>query len=220
MAQEFIVGRTAQSPVKISDEKSGVSMSHVKITVKDNGLWELQDLGSGNGTYVKDDNGNFQRVFSKIINEHSVIRLGQEGHSSFVFMAHRVLEQDTASYAYEFQRLRKLLKRQIEDEEQMEKRNARNMQIVKLASPIALGLCVAAQFGIPGLQDRADLNLWISRIAMGAAPVAVGAFFGIDSKGVKALKQRRQKLLTCPKCGYPLSDFDIHNMQCSRCKAK
>ena len=168
---------------------------------------------------MKDKNGNFQRVFKKIISENSIIRLGQEGHDSFVFTAHRAIATDL-SYAYEFKQLRKQLKSIIDEEVILERKNQRNMKIVKAASPIALGLCVLAQYGIPGLKEKADLNLWISRIAMGAAPVVIGAFFGIDTQSVKALKQKKAKVLTCPQCGYPISEFDIQNMQCSRCKAK
>lgn len=94
------------------------------------------------------------------------------------------------------------------------------MNIVKASAPLALGLCIAAQYIIPGLKNNSDANLWISRIAMAVAPVAIGMFFGIDTKSIKALKQKRQRVLTCPKCGYPVSEFDINNMQCSRCKAK
>lgn len=219
MAQEYIIGRTSESPVKVPDEKVAVSGNHVKITITENGTWELEDLNSANGTFVKDKNGNFQRVFKKIINENSIIRLGQEGHDSFVLTAHRVVASDS-SFAYEFKQLRKQLKAIAEEEELLECKNQRNMKIVKAASPIALGLCVLAQYGIPGLKEKADLNLWISRIAMGVAPVVIGAFFGIDSRAIKSLKQKRMKVLTCPKCGYPISEFDIQNMQCSRCKAK
>lgn len=219
MSKEFLIGRAADSPITIPADKVGVSGSHVKISIDENGRWEVEDLNSANGTYVRDEDGNFQRVFKKKIDEDSIIRLGQGGHNSFVFMAHRVIAQDN-SYEYEFRKLRNLLKCQMEEEEALELRNARNMKIVKAASPLAMGLCVVAQYAIPGLKDDANLNLWISRGAMALAPVVIGMFFGIDAHAVKSLKQKRIRLLTCPKCGYPVSEFDIQNMQCSRCKAK
>ena len=219
MEREYIIGRTADSPIKVPADKIGVSGAHAKISIHDNGTWQLEDLESANGTFLKDSTGNFQRVYKKVINENSIIRLGQEGHDSFIFTAHRVVATDS-SFVYEFKQLRKQLKSIIEEEEILERKNQRNMKIVKAASPIALALCVLAQYGIPELKEKSDLNLWISRIAMGAAPVVIGAFFGIDMQAVKALKQKRAKLLTCPQCGYPISEFDIQNMQCSRCKAK
>ncbi len=216
---EFIIGRSPSSSLVVPAEKEKVSGSHAKIIVDDSGEWELMDLGSGNGTYVKDANGDFKRIDRRKIKEYTVIRLGKEGHDSFTFTAHRVLDPD-ASYEYEFRSLRKLLKLQIKEEEALEERNARNMKIVKAASPIAMGLCILAQYAIPGMKDDVNLNLWLSRGAMALAPVVIGVFFGIDTRGAKALRKKRLKVLTCPKCGYPVSEFDIQNMQCSRCKAK
>ena len=219
MPQEYIIGRSPSSPIPIPSNKTFVSGNHVKITIGDDGRWEIEDLDSPNGTYVKDINGDFKRVNKKLIDENSVIRLGQEGHGSFQFMAHRVLA-DSPSFEYEFNHLKKLLQQQIVEEQALESKNARNMKIVKAASPIALIFCVAAQYTIPGLKDDSNANLWISRVAMAVAPWAIGIFFGIDMSGARELKKKRQKLLTCPSCGFPLSDYDIHNMQCSRCKAK
>ena len=219
MAKEFIIGSAASSAIPVPATARGVSGQHVKITVSDHGRWQLEDLDSANGTYIKDFNGDFQRVFNKVIDENTNIRLGPEGHSSYTFMAHRALGEGD-DYAYEFKQLKKRLSEQEQLEAEVEARNARNMKVVKAASPIAMGLCIAAQYCIPGLKSDANLNLWISRGAMAIAPLAIGMFFGIDTKAVKQLKQRRVKVMTCPKCGYPISEFDIHNMQCTRCKAK
>ncbi len=217
--KEYIVGRAPSSVIAVPADKNGVSGEHVRISISDSGKWEVEDLGSANGTFFKDENGVYQRVYKKVIDENTMLRLGQEGHNSFIFMAHRVVAPDS-SYNYEFKQLRKILKKQIEEEDALETRNARNMQIVKLAAPIALVFCVVAQFTIPGLKDDANLNLWISRGAMAIAPVVIGMFFGIDTRKVKALKQKRLRMLTCPKCGYPISETDVHQMACSRCKAK
>lgn len=219
MSQEYIIGRKSDSAVAVPADKLGVSSEHCKITVDDNGNWSLTDLKSANGTFIRDENGNFQRVYTKSIGRNTVIRLGQQGHNSFTFMANRV-DAPANSYEYEFLQLKKLLARQAEEEEAMEQRNARNMKIVKLASPIAMGLCIAAQYSIPSIKNDANLNLWISRGAMALAPVVIGMFFGIDARGMKSLKMKRLRILTCPKCNYPVSEFDIQNMQCSRCKAK
>ena len=219
MPQEFIIGRNNDSAIQVPADKLGVSGQHVKIVIDDNGGWRLEDLKSTNGTYVRDENGDFQRVYTKTIDRSSVIRLGQQGHNSFTFMANRV-DAPAGSYEYEFLVLKKLLARQMEEEEAMETRNARNMKIVKAASPIAMGLCIVAQYAIPGIKNDANLNLWLSRGSMALAPIIIGLFFGIDMRGMKALKQKRLKMLTCPKCNYPVSEFDIQNMQCTRCKAK
>ena len=99
MSKELLIGRSPLSVIPVPSDKVSVSGAHVKIIVKDNGDWELEDLNSGNGTFVRDHNGNFQRVYKKHIEEKTIIRLGKEGHDSFVFMANRSLASD-ASYSY------------------------------------------------------------------------------------------------------------------------
>ena len=162
MAKEFIIGSAASSAIPVPATARGVSGQHVKITVSDHGRWQLEDLDSANGTYIKDFNGDFQRVFNKVIDENTIIRLGPEGHSSYTFMAHRALGEGD-DYAYEFKQLKKRLSEQEQLEAEVEARNARNMKVVKAASPIAMGLCIAAQYCIPGLKSDANLNLWFSR---------------------------------------------------------
>lgn len=217
--KEVIIGRHSDSAIKVPEDKTAVSGSHVKIIIDDNGRWIIEDLDSTNGTFLKDENGDFQRIFKKEIGENSIIRLGQEGYNSFQFMAHRAISEDD-SYEYEFRRLKKLLKFHKEEEITIEKRNYRNMLIIKFCAPIAMVICILAQYIIPGLRDKADLNLWLSRGAMALAPVVLGIFFKVDTHALKALKQRRTKMMICPKCGMPISEFEITNMQCARCKAK
>lgn len=218
MVQEYLIGRCPDSSVKIPGDRTAVSTKHLKIYVDDSGQWKLEDLGSSNGTYIKDEEGHFQQIYTKVITEDTVIRLGGQGHNSFTFWAHQAVEPEE-NYAYEFGRLKKLLAKQQEEEEELEKHNSRNMTIVKLSSPLALGLCVIAQVAIPRLGQDPNLNLWISRGVMGIAPFIMGVFFGINTKQAKSLRQKRQRVLVCPKCSFPISEFDIQNRQCSRCKA-
>ena len=112
MAQEYLLGRSHSETVKIPSTKVSVSGTHAKITVSDDGTWELEDLNSPNGVFIRDENGDFQKVFKKQINESSIIRLGKGGADSFVFTAHRILCSDD-SYSYEFHQLRKQLKKQL-----------------------------------------------------------------------------------------------------------
>lgn len=219
MLKETIIGRTQAGGLKIPQEKNAVSGRHAKLTVTDEGTWIIEDLDSANGTYVRDDAGCFHKIYKKEISENTVIRLGKEGHYSFEFMARRSFETGE-SYDYEFQKLKRDLKALYQAEEQLERSNTRKMAIIKYASPVAMVGCVAAQYLIPGIKDDYELNMWITRAAMAIAPLAAGLFFSIDREGVKLLKQKRLKTITCPKCKRPLSDFDVNEMQCSFCKAK
>jgi hypothetical protein len=49
-AGDFFIGKEEGCVAKIGDP--GVSRKHAKITQKPDGSWQLEDLGSANGTYV------------------------------------------------------------------------------------------------------------------------------------------------------------------------
>lgn len=219
MGREFIIGRSPSSPIEVPPDRVGVSGQHVRITISDSGQWELEDLNSTNGTYIRDDDGYFHRVYRKTISENTVIRMGKEGHTSYAFTAHHLLE-DKDDYKYEFLKLRQEEKAIAGMEERAKRRNARNMNIIKLAAPGAMVLCVVAQYTVPGLKDDTDLNLWISRGAMMVAPAVAGVIWKVDNSWQNKYRQLRKRVMRCPRCGYPLSDFEVENMQCSKCKAK
>lgn len=209
MAQEYLLGRSHSETVKIPSTKVSVSGTHAKITVSDDGTWELEDLNSPNGVFIRDENGDFQKVFKKQINESSIIRLGKGGADSFVFTAHRILCSDD-SYSYEFHQLRKQLKRQLEEEAQQEKKVFLHGWIAKLSGIISIGLTYVIS---------KDMDPLVRCSITGAMPAVLGLAFIGDGSVTKSLKKQRAKLLRCPKCGHPISDFDIENRQCSRCKA-
>ena len=213
MAKELIVGRSPSSSIKIPATKDAVSGQHVKIVVNDNGIWNLEDLKSANGTYVRDENGEFHRVFNKQIHEADIIRLGNGGANSFTFTARRILYPND-SYAYEFKMLRKELQKQKDLENDLEKRANINGWISKFAGvAIYVVFEILVKCGV-----KLDPNMRFPIIA--AAPVIVGLVFAGDKKRAKSLKVRRNRVLRCPCCGLPISEFDIEQRQCSRCKAK
>lgn len=67
MSKELIIGRSALSPLTVPEDKVAVSGKHVKITISDNDEWKLEDLQSSNGTYLRNENGDFDRVYKTIL---------------------------------------------------------------------------------------------------------------------------------------------------------
>lgn len=214
MAQEFIVGRNPLSPVKVPVDKDAVSGKHAKITITDTGVWELEDLNSSNGTFVRDKDGEFYRIFTKQIKEWDIIRLGNGGANSFVFTAGRVLHPDD-SYASEFRQLKHLLGEQRAAEETKEKRIEINGWISKSAG-VGIYICCVLFGKMSGIDIPPDIRY----LLIAFAPVLVGVLFNGEAKSLKRIRKKREKILVCPKCGRPLSDYDIEQGQCSRCKAK
>lgn len=214
MAKELIIGRHALSPIKIQADKIGVSSRHVKITISDNGMWNLEDLKSANGTYIRDDEGSFHRVYNKQIHEYDIIRLGNGGVNSFVFTARRAIAPEE-SFAYEFKQLRKLLKKQRAEEAAREKKLELNGWLAS-----GTGAFVYLLTWLVGCLFNMTIAPTVRFGLMALAPIIVKACLSGDSKALKALRKKREKILVCPNCGRPIADFDIEQGQCSRCKAK
>lgn len=214
MIEEYIIGRSANSPVKVPADRHGVSSQHLKITVYDNGYLLLEDLNSANGTYIRDENGNFHRIYKKQIHESDVIRLGPGGANSFTFMARRVISPNS-NYEYEFRQLRRTLHMFKEEELEKEKRMEMNAWISRSA-----GLLVIALITILGTIGGFEIPPESRYYLIAGAPIIVGLLFKGDRKGLRELRERRSRMMLCPCCGKPISEFDVEEGQCSRCKAK
>lgn len=214
MSEEYIIGRHSSSPLKIPADKNAVSNQHLKIIVSPNGTWTLEDLNSSNGTYIRDDKGEFHRVYKKQIHESDIIRLGNGGANSYTFTAKRVVAPDE-SYQYEFRKLKNLLAHYKEEEQKREKKMEINGWISKLAGVAIVGICA-----ILGAVSGINIDPNTRYLLIAFAPIVVGLFFSGDKAAMKTLKSQKAKIMLCPHCGKPISEFDVEQGQCSRCKAK
>ncbi|MDR0895741.1 MAG: FHA domain-containing protein [Prevotellaceae bacterium] len=208
---EFILGRKGTQPFKIDAACEGVSEKHAKLTIEGE-VWTIEDLDSTNGTYIRDQSGEFRLISKKKISENSIIRLGRGGYRSYTLMAHRVMAKE-GDYSYEFDVLRKMYSSQAEQEAKQEKVNTRNGWIAKCSGVVAILLCSFVGLFV-------TIGSGIRYFAIAFAPIIVGLLFRNDNAKLKKMRERRRNFLVCPKCKRPLSDFDIDNLQCSACKAK
>ncbi len=208
--KEFIIGRGAEGMVVIPEGKKSVSHNHAKITINPDGTWILEDLKSANGTFIRNNNGDFRRVSRLQITPDTTIRLGTGDTFGFTFMAHHVIADSPESYEYEFRQLSKAMELQLEAEHEKEKVIERNGWIAKCSGLLLVLPCMLLGGGI----DPTTRYILIA-----VAPVLVGFIFKNDMPRLKAIRKRREKVIVCPKCDRPLSEFDVTHKQCSRCKA-
>ena len=212
--KEFIIGRNGNQPFKI--EARAVSAEHARITIDDYGQWMLEDLRgtSGNGTFIRDDNGNFIQIVKAHITENTIIRLAsvsEVGHNSFTFMAHHVLVTDPNDYSYELNYVYQLLEKLRQQESAVDE-TILKYRYYAIIAPIA-GFVVSC---IPPF----NISMMTVRLAMVIPPVLVSLLsFKLQSKP-KQLQKLRKATIVCPKCGRPMSDFDVDNRHCSACKAQ
>lgn len=214
MIHTYIIGRNGNQPFKITSES--VHGEHARITITEQGGWILEDLkgGNSNGTYIQGEDGEFHKVYRVNITPDTVIRLANGGHRSYTFMAHRVLAVEN-DFSYEFKILRKMYKKQLAQEKKQEALNVRNGWIAKCSTLVPYLFCPVVE---TCMEVKIDVNIRYALIMV--SPIIAGLFFRNDNAKLKKIKERRLKIFVCPKCGRPLSEFDINNMQCSICKAE
>lgn len=210
--QEYIIGRGGDQPFKITAE--GVSDKHACITIDDLGNWQLQDLKGpeGNGTFIKNGDGLFVRVSKCKITERTIIRLADAGHNSCTFMAHHVLVAPN-DFSFEFDLLNEMAR---DYDNRLEKLDdtLRIHSKISIIAPIAALLFTCLPLPI------FSSNPILARVIITASSSLVNAFFAGDKNKPKQLQALRSRMLVCPSCGRPLSDFDIKNRRCSACKAQ
>ncbi len=207
MDKSIIIGK--EGAQKFPIKNAGVSRHHARISIV-GGKWLLEDLNSTNGTFVRKADGSFLRVATIYINEDSVIRLGDESANGYSFMAHHAFEPDPENYAYEFNILRNMRNSFKKQREQMANRQRYKGLIQILLSMMLIGITF-----IPGIKN--NIQMMILRVGMLVPPL--WNFFSSGKNKMQKVYERQQHILICPRCGRPLSDFEIDKQQCMVCKA-
>lgn len=204
---DIVVGKEGDQKFPIKN--AGVSRRHARI-IADGGHWVLEDLGSTNGTFVRDADGMYRRVSRVAISEDTMIRLGDESSNGYAFMAHHILEEDADNYSYEFSRIR-FWRDELRAERERCQAAVRNRGLVQ----IALSMAVIGITFIPGIES--NIQMLILRVGMLVPPLY--NFFVQGKNKMQKIYERQQLLLVCPRCGRPLTDFEIGKEICLACKA-
>lgn len=207
--QKIIIGK--QGDQRFPIKNAGVSRQHACITI-DQGRWVLEDMDSTNGTFVRDADGEFVRVSRTEITEDTVVRLGDESSNGYSFMSHHVLEDDPENYSYEFARLVEWRDKLKKDRERCQA-SQRNRGLVQ----ILISVLVIAVSYMPFLSDEPKLQLMVMRVGMLLPPIYI--FFATGKNKMQRIYERQQRILVCPRCGRPLTDFEITKQMCMTCKA-
>jgi two-component system cell cycle response regulator len=90
-ADELVFGRDSSNPVCVPDE--GVSRHHAALRPLSDGLWEVRDLGSTNGTLV-----NGERIARRVLHDGDRLLLG---HTVLKFFAQAEVDEEYQRQTYE-----------------------------------------------------------------------------------------------------------------------
>lgn len=211
----IILGRTGNQPFKIDDDADGVSRQHAQITITDNNEWYLEDLGSANGTYIREQNtGEMIPVNGKRrIFPMTFIFLGPDNSKGCCFFAKQA--DSYGDFVEDYQYLQAK-----EDEYDLKKKELdNNIKRMKLLGPVIVLLAVFGITGIPLINNAlGDYAIQI-RIFLSSLSGVLTIFY--DGQGRKdQLKSERERWHHCPNpcCSNKLTSKEIRNMKCSKCK--
>lgn len=209
--KKITLGREGNQPFSIT--QPGVSRQHAEIEITDDGVWVLKDLDpeNSNGTFIRDENGELQRISTINISGKTFICLGPDNSNGCSFYAEQVI--NPGKFTQEFEYLNK-----IEDnfDEKLEKVDI-EVKRQKWTILIANILVVVVSF-LPCISG--NLRLDILRIVP-ILSALFGVFYDGNSQKRKIMKQR-EKFHRCPnpKCSHTLRSAEIRDMQCAKCKCK
>ncbi len=208
MEKSFIIGREGNQPFTISQE--GVSREHAKLTIDDNGKWTLEDLNSGNGTFIRNEEGDLEQIGKKTISERTYICLGPDNINGCKFYARQLIAPK--DYQREFDLLEEI---DNDIEERLDKADDKSKLIRKAIAIISM----VGFFGSFIVEDNG-----IRTMLLRASTAATGAssMFYDPNKQKKQLKALREKLFGCPNpaCSHNLSSKEVRNRKCAKCGAK
>lgn len=217
MAKIFKIGRKGNQNFSL-ENKEKVNDLHARITIDDNGIWTLEDLGSVNGTFIVNDMGELVEVKRKRIDEFTHIILADTSLTGASFYAHHLLETDKDAYHVEFLHIvREYSRLSKEKEEMTEKLKQRRMMLslVPVLTSSILGVLTRVVF-------RNNPNIVYIIIGMMSAVTAslnvLITWYNNKDKSLEQFKSRIQYVMMCPHCGRMLTEFDIKNQQCPVCK--
>lgn len=200
------------------DKKEKVNDLHARLIISDDGVWTLEDLGSLNGTFIITENGEQVEVRKKQITEYTRIILADTSVMGASFFAHHLLEPDPDDYRREFRHLVKQYERISRQKEEMEERLKQRRMFLSIVPAVSSSLLgVAAR-----LMFSKSSNVIYIIIGMMSGVTAllnmVITWYNNRDKSLKVFSTRMQNLLVCPRCGLPLTDYNVQTQQCPACK--
>lgn len=215
--ETITLGRNGDQSFSITG--ASVSGKHASVTINDNGKWVLRDLGSTNGTFVRDDDtGNLIAVGQDgvIINEGSFIVLAADNSTGCCFYGRQLL--NPSDYFEEH----RYMKQKKAEFDRMEEAVSLKAMLIRKGIFYSMLIFTLVTF-IPGVEEWCNNTLGANLFMLyrGLSLLTMGASTFYDAQGKKArIKKLRKKFNQCPnpECDHRLSADNIDNMKCPRCQ--
>ncbi len=205
------LGRDFDQPFKIN--QPGVSAQHARLTIsEENGheVWTLEDLGSANGTAIRNQKGETIPISKKRITPDTLICLGPDNANGCKFYARHAV--DANSYHAEFDYLEKINATINDKLDNLDKKSKKIRMSIGIISAVTL---------VASLTELEN-SLRMMLLRLGTFASMLSSFLYDPTKEKKKIKEQGDKLFVCPNpgCSHTLSSREIQNRRCSKCKAQ
>jgi len=208
MVQVIIIGRKGDQPFAISQD--GVSREHAKLTIGDDGRWQLEDLGSDNGTFIRNADGDWEQIGKKVISESTYISLGPDNANGCKFYGWQLLSPKDYRKAFDF----------LEDfdsdiEKRLEQADGKSQLVRKAIAGVSM-VGLVGSFCV----DNNDIRTMLLRVS--TAATGLSSMLYDPGKQKKKLKAMQEKFFGCPNpaCSHTLTSKEVKNRRCAKCGAK
>lgn len=210
----MILGTEGEQPFEIKQE--AVSRNHARITVNGD-VWELEDLESTNGTYIRMEDGELRPLGPHgkcTITPMTYICLGPDSSKGCGFYARQIMSPSNG-YVEEYEYL---LSREEENKRQLEQLE-KTIKKIRIAGCLFMPIMMIAITHIPFINDL--LGSFANDIRYIILPASTLFPVLYDGNARKArLKEKRKEWYHCPNpaCAHHLRPEEIYNMQCNKCQ--
>lgn len=212
----FDIGRKGNQNFSLA-EREKVSDLHARITV-DGDTWFIEDLGSVNGTYIVNQNGDIVQVRRKRITAFTRVILADTTAMGYSFFPYHLTLGDPKDYREEFRHVvfqyQKKKQERAQLEENIKLRRVR-LSLIPVAVSCLTGVILRATF-----RDNPNVTFMIIGVmsAVTASLNILVTWYNNKDQSMKAFTERMQRTVMCPQCGKLLSDYDMTNQICPFCK--
>lgn len=205
-------------PFTYKTQQTGVSRKHATITIDDNGYWWLEDRWSTNGTYIREDDGNFRKIGNREhpgkcrITPMTFVKLGIDDTTGCCFYARQA--DSYGNFNEEFEYIQSKIEKISKDGE----KRLNMLKIQKMILRILPGLIAFVWY----LFDKSPNGIFIKMLIPIVANPLIEFLYNTNEKKKeieKQIKEQKRMFSQCPNpvCNHSLSDADIALLRCGTC---
>lgn len=211
-------------PFSYKTQQTGVSRKHATITIDDNGYWWLEDRWSTNGTYIREDDGNFRKIGNRDhpgkcrITPMTFVKLGIDDTTGCCFYARQA--DSYGNFNEEFEYIQSKIEKISSDGEKRLNMLKIQKMILRILPGLIAGLWILYDYFVKG--GLSPEGTMIKFLIPTFANPAIEFLYNTNEKKKeieKQIKEQKKMFSQCPNpvCNHSLSEAEVALMRCQSC---